>query len=556
MRSPAPLVRLSVVLVLIALLPGILPKPAAAVEYTYLQVGLFDDQGQPMEGITFSLTADNGATIPQFDQPTSAYGFAEFLYVPTGSTITLTTAYHPPTGYELKVVGTETSGSTLADPALVMPFRYEPEASVRRTVTIEQRAVPVSTPTPTRVPPTATPIPPTNTPEPTATLMPSSTPVPTSTLTATPIPPTSTSAPTATLIPVATAILTSTPTPETTPTVTPIPPTTTLAPLATLNPLATPSPTMTPIATSVSTNLATTPVVTASPPAPSTIESTAVAHPTFAATDTATSPTVENTIAALTATIAPTSTLPPATPVLPGATATPVQPVLPGPATPLATTSPASPSPAWTASPASPAPPEPTPDFTPPLATFAAPVVASVAIRYTDSAGQGLAGSWFRLDAADCQAPFQAARLTDVSGSVRFLEVPHGTYCLVQSRASDGFALMHPTHLVIDRDEVSVSILAVRSAPDDKQSPDPLSTPGTTPPMVLAPTAPATTAPHESLSPNALILPATGTGSQTVSRRAAFFASLSLIATAAFFALRGLNIHRKTVATRTGRLLD
>lgn len=287
---------------------------------------------------------------------------------------------------------------------------------------------------------------------------------------------------------------------------------------------------MTPVVTSVPTYLATSPTVTGSPIASATIESPAVTDPTFTPTNT------------VTPTTTPTSTLPPATPITLDATATPFAP-----------TNPASPVPASTTSPV---PPEPTSDLTPPLATFAAPVVASVAILYTDSAGQGLAGAWFQLDAADCQAPFQAARLTDLSGSVRFFDVPHGTYCLVQSRASERFDLMIPTRIVIDHDEVSFTILAVQSTPLDPQAPNPHSMPGTRTPMIAAPTAPDIAAPPARLHPIALVLPATGTGDKRATSRAAFFASLALIGTAALIASRRPTIRRRTVATPTGRHLD
>lgn len=553
MRSPAALVRLSIVLVLIALLSGILPNPAAAVEYTYLQVGLFDDRGQPIEGITFSLTADNGATIPQSDQPTSAYGFAEFLYVPTGSTITLTTAYHPPTGYELMVVGTETSGSTLADPALVMPFRYEPEASVRRTVTIEQRAIPVSTPTPTQVPPTATPVPPTTTPESTATATVSPTPVPTSTPTATPIPPTTTPEPTATLGPVVTPILTSTTTPEITPTVTPIPPTSFPAATANVLPPTTPIPTVIPIATSMPTELASTPAVTASPAAPSPVGSPAVAQPTV----TATSPTVETPVATATTTVPPTSTPPLMTPTLPIVTATSTPPVLPALQTPLATPSPASPSATLTSSPTAAVTPEPTTVLTAlPLATFAAPRVASVAVRYTDSAGMGLAGSWFQLDAADCQAPFQAARMTDATGSVRFSDVPRGTYCLVQPRAATGLVLMTPAQLVIDKDHVLITIIAAQQGGAEQEAPGPLSTHGPPRPEVRGLVAAAIRSPAAGVPSIVRTLPATGTGAGAAVSRLTLAASLTLSMAAGLLAFLLTGRQRNYCESRPGNLLD
>lgn len=79
-------------------------------------------------------------------------------------------------------------------------------------------------------------------------------------------------------------------------------------------------------------------------------------------------------------------------------------------------------------------------------------------VTYADRNGLGVSGSWFQLNAGDCQAPYRPARVTDSSGSVRFERVPLGRYCLVQARPAAGYAPAPQRPVVVDQEDVVVVI--------------------------------------------------------------------------------------------------
>lgn len=487
MRSPAALARLCVVLGLLALVRAVSSGLVAAVDYTVLQVGLFDELGQPIAGVTFSVVTDDGSRVPEPEQTTTEYGLAGFRYVPTGSTITLDTPYAPPAGFELAVVGTETSGSAMPEPPLVLPFRYDPEANVSRTVTIEQRPIAAPVPTPTLEPPTPT-------------LVPTGTGTGTGTATVPPAPtPTATMIPTSTLTPTPARLpLTSTPT---------LPPPTTAAAIPTQTPTTTP-----PVTTATATpfpTLVSTATVTAQPSAivttPDAVE-TAIATSTPTTTATTSSGPAGAGNPVVTATVTPTL----------------APPVSPAPKTPPATFAPGSPISTQPATPlVSPTVPGSTPGATPvpgtttplPVAPPVSPPLGALSVSYVDAAGVGVAGSWFRLDAADCQASFRPARMTDTAGRARFVDVPRGTYCLVQPQAAVGYAAMSPQRVLIDQDDVPVAMLAIRTDAGAERPPDGTPKPGVAGTPVSGTSAPATSGPQREPSPSpVLALPATGSG--------------------------------------------
>lgn len=473
MRFPVAPVRLCLALGMIPLLFGITAPRATAVTYTKLTVYFADEQDAPILTGTFVVSADDGSFIPANTQTTSAQGYAYFDYVPVGSTITLNRQDTPPDGYETITLGTEASGPVPAEPELTFPFRYDPVAGVNRIVYLQQRVI-TTAPTPTPEPPTAT-----ATPSPTSTLAPTATATPTATASPTP---TSTSTPTATHTP-----LPPTETPSPTPTLTPAPATSTPSPTSTAT--VTASPTQT--ATATATHTATPPPSTETPFPTPTPTPTETALPTQTPTATA-SPTA--TLSPPTDTPSPTSTDTPTATSTPTATLTPVLSLetatiepsatateTPTPTMTAATIPPTATSSATADETTTPAPATATLDLAPlatatptqgaatPTATLSIPdggatptiaplIYGSVIVIYADTNGVGVSGSWFQLNAADCQAPFRPARVTDSSGSVRFERIPLGSYCLAQARPAEGYAPVSQRQIVVDREQVPVVV--------------------------------------------------------------------------------------------------
>ncbi|HEV2108633.1 MAG TPA: prealbumin-like fold domain-containing protein [Thermomicrobiales bacterium] len=122
--------------------------------------------------------------------------------------------------------------------------------------------------------------------------------------------------------------------------------------------------------------------------------------------------------------------------------------------------------------------------LTPPSATptLVLPLYGAVIVTYADVTGQGVPGSWFQLNASDCEAPFRPARVTNSSGSVRFDGIPLGSYCVAQVRSPDGYAPAPQRPIVVDREQVPVIIgatwLGSSPAPMPTQEPIPDTTGG------------------------------------------------------------------------------
>ncbi|MDQ3513524.1 MAG: hypothetical protein M3462_07645, partial [Chloroflexota bacterium] len=139
--------------------------------YTILTVLLADTAGNPLYGVRFRATADDGTYVPSSEAVTTDYGFnlamAEFRTIPAGLLITIDRVDPPPAGMETVFDRTEYGGSPTSVPEETFPFRYLTEVGVPRNVYFIQRiAVIEATPTATAEPPTATAEPPTATAEP------------------------------------------------------------------------------------------------------------------------------------------------------------------------------------------------------------------------------------------------------------------------------------------------------------------------------------------------------------------------------------------------------